>query len=70
MRLSGPHHPAVHDISVFCGDKEIDNWDKSTLYFQINDGDRLVGDSGYNGEQSKIVVKRDEHSQVHFFVQS
>ena len=53
-------------MTVFRGGKEEDgkeNWDQEALYFKIKKGDRIVGDSGYEGEPSKIVVMRDEHSK-------
>ena len=56
----------MHDITVFRGGKEEDgkeNWDREALYFKIKQGDRIVGDSGYEGEPSKIVVMRDQHSK-------
>ncbi len=56
----------MHDITVFReGNKEDkdENWDWKALYFKIKPGDRIVGDSGYEGEPSKIVVMRDEHSK-------
>ncbi len=52
-------------MTVFWGGKEEDkneNWDQKALYFQIKQGDRIVGDRGYEGKPSKIVVMRDEHS--------
>jgi hypothetical protein len=48
------------------GGKEEDkkeNCDHNALYFEFRQGDQLVGDSGYEGEPSKIVVMRDEHSK-------
>ena len=56
----------MHDITVFRGGNKEDkkeNWDQEALYFKIKQGDRIVGDSGYEGEPSKIVVMRDEHSK-------
>jgi hypothetical protein len=56
----------MHDLVVFRGGKEEDkkeNCDHIALYFKVRQGDRLVGDSGYEGESSKIVVMRDEHSK-------
>ncbi len=53
-------------MTVFQGGKEedkIENWDQKDLYFQIKQGDRIVGDNGYEGKSSKIVVMRDEHSK-------
>lgn len=66
MWLSGPHQPAIHDICVFRGGEKNqakEEWDRNALYFQLQEGDRLVGDDGYRGEPNRIVVKRDEHSK-------
>ncbi len=63
--IRGPFEPATHDISVFHGgEKEVkkEDWDRNALYFQVKEGDLIVGDSGYAGEPSKIVVWRDEHT--------
>ncbi len=65
MWLSGPYPPSMHDLSVFRGgekDQPKDSWEPGALYFHLNDGQRIVGDSGYRGEPSKIVVKSDAHS--------
>jgi len=32
------------------------------LYFKIPEGKKLIGDSGYKGEPSKISTSVDEHS--------
>ncbi len=32
------------------------------LYFQVKEGDLIVGDSGYAGEPSKILVWRNENT--------
>ena len=53
-------------MSVFHGgEKEVpkESWDKNAFYFKIKEGDWIVGDGGYAGEPSKIVVWRDEHSR-------
>jgi len=60
----GPEYPSTHDITVFRGgepDESINNRDQSALYFQIEDGDKFVGDAGYAGEPEKIVMTQDEH---------
>ena len=65
MSISGPYPPAVHDITVFRGGENTqaeDTWDNDAIYFQVKNGKRIVGNSGYRGEPSKLVVKRDEHS--------
>ncbi len=54
-------------MTVFRGGKVEDgkeNWNQKALYFQINQGDRIVGDSGYEGKPRKIVLMRDEHSKI------
>ena len=56
--IRGPFEPATHDISVFRGgEKEVkkEDWDRNALYFQVKEGDLIVGDSGYAGEPSKVV---------------
>ncbi len=56
----------MHDLVVFRRGKEEDkkeNCDHNALYFKVRQGDRLVGDSGYEGKPSKIVVMRDEQSK-------
>jgi hypothetical protein len=37
-------------------------WDANALYFQILEEKKLIGDSGYKGEQSKISTTVDAHS--------
>jgi len=64
-RLYGPHKPSVHDITVFRGgdaDDDVGNWNQDALYFQLKEGEKCVGDSGYIGEPSKVVISKDEHS--------
>jgi hypothetical protein len=63
--LRGPFEPATHDTSILCGgENEVqkESWDRNALYFKIKEGDQIIGDSGYAGEPSKIVVWRDEHT--------
>ena len=63
--MSGAHEPSKHDITVFRGGDEgtkIEDRDQNALYFQLQEGEKLVADSGYNGEPSKIVVTKDEQS--------
>jgi hypothetical protein len=64
--LRGPFEAATDDISFFCGGKKEvpkEQWDQNALYFKIKEGEQIVGDSGYTGELSRIVVWRDEHTQ-------
>jgi hypothetical protein len=63
--INGPEIPSMHDITKFRGgevDEDIEDWNHDALYFQIEEPERYVGDSGYNGEPSKVVVTKDEHS--------
>lgn len=55
----------MHDLTVFRGGDKTqpkENWDKGAVYFQMQQNDRIIGDSGYRGEPNKLVVQRDEHS--------
>ena len=63
--ISGPHVPSKHDITVFRGgdaDEKEEDRDQSALYFKVEDDERLIGDAGYSGEPTKVVVTRDEQS--------
>ena len=62
--LSGPHKPNRHSITVFRGGDrgDHDNWDRSALFFQLEEGAKCVADSAYNGEPDKVVVSKKEHS--------
>jgi hypothetical protein len=54
----------THDITVFRGgttDEDINDRDQNALYFQLEEGDKCVADSGYAGEPEKIVMTQDEH---------
>ena len=57
--------PSKHDITVFRGgdaDQKEEDRDQSALYFKVEDDERLIGDAGYSGEPTKVVVTRDEQS--------
>lgn len=63
--MSGPHEPSRHDITVFRGGdtgKSKEDWDQKSLYFRLGNKDKAIGDSGYAGEPTKVVVSKDEHS--------
>lgn len=56
-----------NDRTLFCGGKEEDgkeNWDQSSLYFKLKDGQKAIGDSIYEGIPHKVTVKRHGHSKV------
>jgi hypothetical protein len=67
----GPEPASTHDITMFRGGAQIDsslrnnkaNWDRSALYFRIPQGKKLIGDSGYKGEPTKISTTVAEHSR-------
>ena len=62
---SEDHLNQQHMTYHFCGGKKNvpkESWDQNALNFKIKEGDWIVGDSGYAGEPSKIVVWRDEHT--------
>jgi hypothetical protein len=60
----------MHDITFFCGGTQVSTnhhkneatWDANALYFQIPEGEKLIGDSGYKGELFKISTTVDAHS--------
>jgi len=63
--MRGPFPASIHDITVFRGGdpgSRLEDRDQSALYFQLGENEKLIGDAGYSGEPSKIVVTRDEHS--------
>lgn len=43
-------------------DQKVEDWDQNALYFQLGEGEKCVGDSGYAGEPGKVVVTKDEQS--------
>ena len=65
VSIRGPFIPSEHDITIFRGGdpkSKVDERDQSALYFKIEEDERFVGDSGYDGEPSKVVTTKDEHS--------
>jgi hypothetical protein len=66
----GPKLASTHDITFFCGGKEVSKskkkneatWDKSALYFQILKGKKLIGDSGYKGKPDKVSTTCSDHN--------
>ena len=70
--VAGPKPASTHDITFFRGGTEVSKskttnegkWDKNALYFRIPDGKRLIGDSGYKGEPTKISVTSHGHNDV------
>ena len=67
---AGPKPASTHDITFFRDGTQVSTnrlkneaiWDKNALYFQIPEGKKLIGDSGYKGGPSKISTSVVEHS--------
>ena len=64
--VNGGFPASTHDITIFRGGKkgENDKWDKKALYFQVPEGKRGVGDSGYAGESAHIAITRPEQTKA------
>ena len=65
--VRGGFPASFHDITIFRGGKkgEEATWDQDALYFKMQElgqGKKGIGDSGYAGEPSKLVITRNEHS--------
>ena len=64
VSVYGPKPAATPDITMFRGgnvDVSVHERDQTALYFKIPEGKYAVGDSGYQGEPSKIVCVEDGH---------
>mmetsp|Transcript_4342 Transcript_4342/g.9641 ORF Transcript_4342/g.9641 Transcript_4342/m.9641 type:complete len:455 (+) Transcript_4342:92-1456(+) len=64
--MNGPVAPSIHDITVFRGgdaDEDVEDRDQDALYFQLEEGEMCIADSGYSGEPSKCLLAKDEHPQ-------
>jgi hypothetical protein len=53
--VNGPQPASTHDLTFFRGGKKgkENEWEKSSLYFKLPEGLRLVGDSAYKGQPDK-----------------
>jgi hypothetical protein len=60
--IRGPFPASQHDMTTFRGGKKNEAKDETALFFQIPDGKRAVGDSGYRGEPGKVSVTRNGDS--------
>lgn len=68
--VSGPYPASSHDITIFRGGtsdskkkvKNEANWKQDSLYFKVPKNKRLIGDSGYEGEPSKISTTMEDHT--------
>jgi hypothetical protein len=67
---AGPKPASMLDITFFCGGTQVSTnlyeneatWDVNALYFQIPEGKKLIGNSGYKVELSKISTTVHAHS--------
>ena len=62
LHINGPFVASAADIT-FCGGKTSESkedWDKSALYFKIPDGKKIVADSAYQAEPSKVITSNRE----------
>jgi hypothetical protein len=63
----GPFPAATHDITIFRGGTVTagkETWRKSSLYYKVNEEQRLVGDSGLVGEPNKISTALGGHAPL------
>lgn len=63
--VNGPFPASKHDITIFRGGKrgEKSKWRSDSLFSQVPNGKRLIGDSGYVGEPKKISATLGGHSK-------
>jgi hypothetical protein len=64
--VAGPQPASVHDITILRGGKVKDGkekWNRQALYWNVPQGVKLVGDSGYSGQQDKVTTTKDAHSK-------
>eukprot|EP00804_Cyclotella_cryptica_P013907 CCRYP_002431-RA/>CCRYP_002431-RA protein AED:0.29 eAED:0.34 QI:0/0/0/1/0/0/4/0/136 len=56
--INGPQPVSVHDITFLRGGKKgkMNTWNRSSLYFNVPESVKLVGDSAYAGQPDKIKV--------------
>lgn len=70
---SGPYAASAHDITIFRGGTKKEGkskWRNTSLYGLVPDGKRLIGDSGYVGEPTKIATTLGGHpAAVKIFLQ-
>ena len=62
--VNGPEPALTHDLTFLrCGKKGKEKeWKKSSLYFKLPEGLRLVGDSAYKGQLDKVSITNDAHN--------
>jgi hypothetical protein len=60
--IRGPFPASTHDITIFRGGKKKETKDPEALQFQIPEGKKMIGDSGYKGESEKVTITREGDS--------
>ena len=66
VHKSGPFPASVNDLTIFRGgnaEEPKENWDPNSLYWKTPPGKKGIGDSGYQGEPTKMVCTRESHSK-------
>jgi hypothetical protein len=61
--VNRPEPASTHDLTFLCGGKKgkEKEWEKSSLYFNLPKGLKLVGDSAYKGQPGKVSTTNDAH---------
>ena len=61
--VNGPQPASTHDLTFLRGGKKgkENEWKKSSLYFKLPEGLRLVGDSAYEGQPDKVSTTNAAH---------
>jgi hypothetical protein len=61
--VNGPQPASTHDLTFLRGGKKgkEKEWNKSSLYFKLPEGLRLVGDSAYEGQPDKVFTTNAAH---------
>jgi hypothetical protein len=63
ISVRGPFPASIHDITVFRGGRK-DEFPKNpaAVIFKTKAGQRVIGDSGYEGEHEKVAITREGDS--------
>lgn len=62
--INGPQPASIHDLTFLRGGKAKQaksTWKKDSLYNNVPDGIKLVGDSAYAGQPDKVTRTMDAH---------
>ena len=57
--INGPFPASKHNLTVFRGgtkQTKKDDWDHEALYWKIPEGTKAIGDSGYAGQDDKMII--------------